>query len=934
MKVNKKKAGRDKSPTLAHGVLGVLQQTPATKQGQGAKNPAPEEQLLAAQSRDQLGGQNPSTLGAPGVGVAQAGVRPNPNASTEKGKTYSSVVGDTSLTRPTQLGVTVGMNDNDNVDDDDTWGSGREAALDTQSQVSSSFPHSAPPSDTAMLLAPSNLKHHTVRTNECVNRSKDQTDPLAPKLGKTRASLRQPGAQGYTPIIENKGTCKQSPNMEDKCHCLSYCGPGCLNMACLVECPTHCQGSRDCGNQRITRRQEALFEVRPSPIQGRGLFLIKALRKGDFVVEYVGVLQDLQGLTNRPQQERSNKYVMEAVADVFIDATRFGNEARFVNHSCHPNCEAQTWLVRGRPRVGIFAKAPIRIGEEVTFDYGQWRGSVVEGPCKCAHPDCVTTLATSIDVAGVRCLTPAITVDLQQKRGSEGSDEEPQRRPSKRKASNRAPAPLKHPGVNPTLKAFVEGAYLPSQSAKSKRRGGRGRAAPAEAPPSKGVKEVVAASSFTSEWAVMRRHMEEHASFVKEVTQDWVIIPMAKDGNCFFSALSKALTWGVEDASALRSRVVEYIRTEGERFNAFHEEDKESYLRHMGVPSTFAGEMEIRAAEGLLGIRINVLSHTQATSESASASAKEVFLLHHFAHFDLLWPRKVPLPELTQETKGPFYPPRDQVAGLWREVQGRSGGPPPPPAVLTNQNRGRAESQRNLSKDDEAWNTVQTRKKREEKKSERSPNQGLNRRAQDTRTTWGQLQCQSPVAEGGHGYVEFLNPRSYTVRGWKDRFHAMLRPTELPIFAPVVFTPRGGSSSSRPRAEDMVIHMGDPRLTPPVRGRVEVADGGKRTGTAWCWGGSIKEGVSVPFSVAPGATCPSKGDVVWMHPMWTGQSVVMRIPSEGDPRWKPHPLGQLRRSSYRAGADYSGRKSRDRNFATVNAGSIYASARLWATANR
>ena len=79
----------------------------------------------------------------------------------------------------------------------------------------------------------------------------------------------------------------------------------------------------------------------------------------------------------------------------------------------------------------------------------------------------------------------------------------------------------------------------------------------------------------------------------------------------------------------------------------------------------------------------------------------------------------------------------------------------------------------------------------------------------------------------------------------------------------------------------MTIHTGDLRLTPPVRGRVDESDGVKRTGIAWCWGGSNKEGAAISFSVAPGATCPLKGAVVWMYPTWTGSSVAMRIPSDG-----------------------------------------------------
>ena len=52
-----------------------------------------------------------------------------------------------------------------------------------------------------------------------------------------------------------------------------------------------------------------------------------------------------------------------------IDATLSGNEARFINHSCEPNCQAEYWTVEGQERVGIFAQTLIVEGQEITYDY-------------------------------------------------------------------------------------------------------------------------------------------------------------------------------------------------------------------------------------------------------------------------------------------------------------------------------------------------------------------------------------------------------------------------------------------------------------------------------------------------------------------------------------------------------------------------------------
>ena len=53
----------------------------------------------------------------------------------------------------------------------------------------------------------------------------------------------------------------------------------------------------------------------------------------------------------------------------YIDATKRGGKARFLNHSCNPNCYVAKWVVGRRMRMGIFAKRDIEEGEELTFNY-------------------------------------------------------------------------------------------------------------------------------------------------------------------------------------------------------------------------------------------------------------------------------------------------------------------------------------------------------------------------------------------------------------------------------------------------------------------------------------------------------------------------------------------------------------------------------------
>ena len=60
---------------------------------------------------------------------------------------------------------------------------------------------------------------------------------------------------------------------------------------------------------------------------------------------------------------------MRTTNNEVIDPTFVGNVARFINHSCDPNCETQKWNVLGEVCVGIFAIKDIKENEELSFDY-------------------------------------------------------------------------------------------------------------------------------------------------------------------------------------------------------------------------------------------------------------------------------------------------------------------------------------------------------------------------------------------------------------------------------------------------------------------------------------------------------------------------------------------------------------------------------------
>ena len=114
---------------------------------------------------------------------------------------------------------------------------------------------------------------------------------------------------------------------------------------------------------------------------GWGLKAIHDIKNGEFVIEYVGEVISKEMYDKRGK----NCYVFTLQPGLYIDASLKGNKARFINHSCDPNLEAQIWLADGRKRVGFFAMRNISAGAELTFNYN----CDSLQPCYCGTPTCV-----------------------------------------------------------------------------------------------------------------------------------------------------------------------------------------------------------------------------------------------------------------------------------------------------------------------------------------------------------------------------------------------------------------------------------------------------------------------------------------------------------------------------------------------------------------
>jgi SET domain-containing protein len=146
------------------------------------------------------------------------------------------------------------------------------------------------------------------------------------------------------------------------------------------------------------------FVARRSPIHGNGVFAVDTIARGEEIIEYKGKLlthaeaDELYG----DGGETGHTFLFTLNDEYIIDANQGGNSARWINHSCAPNCRA---LVeenvdgdRRRDKVVIEAIRKIKPGEELTYDYG----IVLDAPhtprlkklwqCLCGSPKCTGTL--------------------------------------------------------------------------------------------------------------------------------------------------------------------------------------------------------------------------------------------------------------------------------------------------------------------------------------------------------------------------------------------------------------------------------------------------------------------------------------------------------------------------------------------------------------
>lgn len=140
-----------------------------------------------------------------------------------------------------------------------------------------------------------------------------------------------------------------------------------------------------------------LIETRRSNIHGTGVYAVAPIKKGTRIIEYIGERISHAEADRRYElkgQDDGHTFLFIASSRTVIDATNEGNDARYVNHHCDPNCE--TVIENGR--VFVEAIRNIKPGEELGYDYQlTWESTddpaeLANYACRCGAKQCRGTM--------------------------------------------------------------------------------------------------------------------------------------------------------------------------------------------------------------------------------------------------------------------------------------------------------------------------------------------------------------------------------------------------------------------------------------------------------------------------------------------------------------------------------------------------------------
>jgi len=142
---------------------------------------------------------------------------------------------------------------------------------------------------------------------------------------------------------------------------------------------------------KSSRRRTVRIEVRKSGVHGRGVYAAQFIRKGRRIIEYTGERVSWEAA---PDENGPHTFNFGLENGDVINAEVDGNDARWINHSCDPNCEA----IEEDDRIFIYAIRNIEPGEELLYDYAmEIDERVTEAArkkfaCQCGASNCRGTM--------------------------------------------------------------------------------------------------------------------------------------------------------------------------------------------------------------------------------------------------------------------------------------------------------------------------------------------------------------------------------------------------------------------------------------------------------------------------------------------------------------------------------------------------------------
>lgn len=148
----------------------------------------------------------------------------------------------------------------------------------------------------------------------------------------------------------------------------------------------------------IKNNDHPLVIVKTSEIHGFGCYARHPIKKGKNIIEYIGLR--ITGKEAEKELEKQNAFIFFLNERFQINGKVDKNIARFINHSCDPNCKYDIQ----DERIWICAVRDIKEGEELTYNYGYDMEDFENHTCKCGATNCVGYMVSEFDFAKIKAM--------------------------------------------------------------------------------------------------------------------------------------------------------------------------------------------------------------------------------------------------------------------------------------------------------------------------------------------------------------------------------------------------------------------------------------------------------------------------------------------------------------------------------------------------